>query len=1216
MATRNERVVLSLQDDFSTGMARVAAATALANRNLRDLDGTSVSTSQGVRAVGEESDRTGLVMRRSGADIDKFSGRVRLLGEAALVLGPALAPLGGAGIVAVAGLASQFGALAGGIGVAAVALNGIGDALGSLRDYELEPTEANLEAMQEQFRALDQTGRDFVLLLNSLGPELRQLQDVARAGFLPGLGEGIQSLMSMGPQVEAIVGNLATAMGDLAAASGEALSGARYAGFFDYIETEAGPLLMDFGRTVGNVTETFANLMVAFSPASRDFSSGLADMTDRLAAWSRQLQTDQGFQSFLSYIRENGPAAVDLLGSLVRALAAVVEAAAPLGQSLLPVLTQLADAFAAIASSPIGGPLLTAAAAFVTLNRALTITDSLVGRIQAKGGLSAAVGGLGRSAGGIAAAAAAVTMLGNALADAAGATVKVSDLQRDLEAIANGQTSDLLQRVSADVEMLGFSANNATEPIKELVSGFGLFGDTGLDLAAKNIEQVDQALASMVESGNGEQARQAFEGIAAALVGLPAGASVSDAALAKTMELFGSYATAAGNAETATDGQARAARGSADASREEAQALHAAVTAMEAKRQAALGAFDAETRFRQALVAAREAADRNSAGIRNSSDAALENRSALGQLAAAWNSQSNAVRNSEERFRQARGAFIETAQAMGVPRKAAIDLANDLLAIPKQRVSEVRVDGEDQARGAISRIRSDLANIPDETVNVWVTRRTVGGSPGMGPQEGQYASGGYTGDGGKYEPAGVVHRGEVVIPQEYVKRDWSLLKARYGDLPGFADGGMVGRTAPGGRSLEDLLEVAQITQSIRDMRRSLSAGGQDRLEGLNRKIAQLQLQLAEKELRLAQKREEREKRADLREQRDAIAGIGAGLSFDSLVPREVSFSERMRAELEEFKAQIVEAGGVWDESLQQWATDMGALANDYQATSEAITAETKRRDELTRTLNEQQSQLESLNRTMESYAATVAAQFTSNPFGSRAETVAGGSGPATAALQQAQAQLAAIRSSANGDSIASAAEASRLIAEIDRLQAAADAEAQGSTRTVEGVDFLRETLLGDTANANRMLEALSTLTSKGLDASGAFGGLYQQLAASGDLVTAEQLAALTAEQIDEYEKLFKAREDAAAAVGALATQEVYGQQQEELVGLIEITNAAIVQQEATLVVLNAQLAVLGEQVRAGAASGVAGLQSQLASIQSAISSIPRQQAENDKKRRP
>jgi lambda family phage tail tape measure protein len=32
-----------------------------------------------------------------------------------------------------------------------------------------------------------------------------------------------------------------------------------------------------------------------------------------------------------------------------------------------------------------------------------------------------------------------------------------------------------------------------------------------------------------------------------------------------------------------------------------------------------------------------------------------------------------------------------------------------------------------------------------------------------------FAEGGYTGRGGKYEPAGIVHRGEYVLPQEVVK---------------------------------------------------------------------------------------------------------------------------------------------------------------------------------------------------------------------------------------------------------------------------------------------------------------------------------------------------------------------------------------------------------------------------------------------------------------
>jgi hypothetical protein len=40
-----------------------------------------------------------------------------------------------------------------------------------------------------------------------------------------------------------------------------------------------------------------------------------------------------------------------------------------------------------------------------------------------------------------------------------------------------------------------------------------------------------------------------------------------------------------------------------------------------------------------------------------------------------------------------------------------------------------------------------------------------------------YADGGFTGEGGKYEPAGIVHKGEYVIPQEQTKKYRPLLEA-------------------------------------------------------------------------------------------------------------------------------------------------------------------------------------------------------------------------------------------------------------------------------------------------------------------------------------------------------------------------------------------------------------------------------------------------------
>lgn len=56
-----------------------------------------------------------------------------------------------------------------------------------------------------------------------------------------------------------------------------------------------------------------------------------------------------------------------------------------------------------------------------------------------------------------------------------------------------------------------------------------------------------------------------------------------------------------------------------------------------------------------------------------------------------------------------------------------------------------------------------------------------------------WASGGYTGDGGKHDVAGVVHRGEWVVPQEVVKQPGMLSflsQLTYGK--GYADGGLVG----------------------------------------------------------------------------------------------------------------------------------------------------------------------------------------------------------------------------------------------------------------------------------------------------------------------------------------------------------------------------------------------------------------------------------------
>lgn len=63
------------------------------------------------------------------------------------------------------------------------------------------------------------------------------------------------------------------------------------------------------------------------------------------------------------------------------------------------------------------------------------------------------------------------------------------------------------------------------------------------------------------------------------------------------------------------------------------------------------------------------------------------------------------------------------------------------------------------------------------------------GSWSLGLDDWQYADGGYTGPGGKYQPAGVVHKGEYVFDAEATRRIGVDNLRR---MQGYAQGGLVG----------------------------------------------------------------------------------------------------------------------------------------------------------------------------------------------------------------------------------------------------------------------------------------------------------------------------------------------------------------------------------------------------------------------------------------
>jgi hypothetical protein len=101
---------------------------------------------------------------------------------------------------------------------------------------------------------------------------------------------------------------------------------------------------------------------------------------------------------------------------------------------------------------------------------------------------------------------------------------------------------------------------------------------------------------------------------------------------------------------------------------------------------------------------------------------------------------------------------------------------------------------QDLAKAPISFVVNTIYN--RAIVGTWNKIASAFGAPKLAEWHPKgFATGGYTGAGGKYSPAGVVHRGEYVMPKEATSRI-GLGPLEYmrknGALPGYSIGGLVG----------------------------------------------------------------------------------------------------------------------------------------------------------------------------------------------------------------------------------------------------------------------------------------------------------------------------------------------------------------------------------------------------------------------------------------
>lgn len=778
MATRRERVVLDLESNLPEGMLRGAAATQVLRMELERLSGASVRSSRVTQSTSRDMDKMSTSATKADNSINQLTGRLRLFADAAAILGPALVPLGGVAVAGIAGLASQMGFAAVAGGVLIGSMQGLGDALSALNDAHLEPTVENWTKAEDALNRLSPAAADFAREAYGMLPALRGIRDAGAEALFPGLTDSLDDLERLAPVVANIFESVGGAVGDIAAGGAASLASDRWADFFDFIATEAPRALEELSTTVGSLTHGLAELWMAFTPLNRDASGWMMDVAAGFDAWATGLAKTEGFREFVDYIRETGPQVADTLGALANAVVQIVQAAAPLGGPTLMAIEGIAKAIGAVADSDLGPLLLGLASLNAILGRTKALATTsfgapIVANIKGMGAaLDVTSRNAQRASTSVTAFATAERERTAAVRDGLATFGKGAALMGGLTIASTGAADGLGLTNTASMALMGTIAGPWGAAVG---GGIGLLLDikAASDKAAAASENYAQSLegetlANLRAMEIKERNRILDEGFGADDSRLRA----IQAQIAATEDQI----TAEARVTRLIDIETAAIRNN--------------IAAMQAKRDEALRAFSAQTNYSQSLLDAKKALEENGRAWNLTTEAGLKNRRVVESQAAAWNELNRTQGQTPAQARTARKALEDTAVSLGATREEARRYARQLMDIPNQLKTKIDAD-VNGAMANINALEARLRNIADEDVYINVRHREYG-KGSMGPVDG-YTSGGFTGKGGKDEPAGIVHRGEVVLPQEVVKADWSYLKSRYGYLPGFADGGMVGK---------------------------------------------------------------------------------------------------------------------------------------------------------------------------------------------------------------------------------------------------------------------------------------------------------------------------------------------------------------------------------------------------------------------------------------
>ncbi|MGW2837303.1 hypothetical protein ACWCWD_06280 [Streptomyces sp. NPDC001493] len=783
MATRLT-FLIDARDGASRVLDRIGDnATRLGRRMLT----ASINGEAAMNRLGRSTTDRMAAMERSTGLGEKAASRLK---GALIALGPAAIPA-----------AASLAPLAAGAGAAAVAAGAYAAALGPQISAMTEAAEAEkkytdaVEASGERSEAAVTAQLDYLRTLATMPPETRRAA-AAQSVLTDEYNAWSDSLSgdTMGPVIKGmgiLTALLPKTSGLVKGTSGE----------LDRMVT----ILAGGMESPG--LDGLNSKFTAFATGALDrVNDGLV----RLMRTGSSGRVGTGLTEFMDYAREQGPVVADTVHNVADALVNVLRASSDVGVGMLDVVNaltgivaavppeaiaavlQLALAIKAVQLAAVGmGAARTAMASFGTQLVAMRVAAAAApGRLAAVG---AAIGALSKAAK-LAVAGTAIGLLVLAVTQLSQmgkqAPPDVDRLTTSLGKLAQtGKVSGEAARAfGSDLGGLADSLRDLSRPANYDKFESFMAGLIGMDSATMrdakaDLDSVDKALSNLVQGGKTQLAQAAFDQLAAAMRknGMSAGelrGKLDDYQAALADQAF--EAQLAAQAQGLFGAQAQQVQAKLDTQKASADGLRQSIQALNDVNRAGLGGMIG---FEAAIDAAAKAAKDNAGALSMSggqlnlnSEKARTAATALSDLAARTDEATAAARQSgadwsevNAIYDRGRSKLLASAQAMGLTKAQAAELADQILAtpdktarikgnledleaklssakarlqsVPDSRRAAIRAEISD-LQAKVAQARAALGTVQSKTVSVMVQYRSSKNPSSFATSIGGYASGG------------------------------------------------------------------------------------------------------------------------------------------------------------------------------------------------------------------------------------------------------------------------------------------------------------------------------------------------------------------------------------------------------------------------------------------------------------------------------------------